>query len=513
MSIKQKTEEKVFSFMEEHCMLNSHDKVVAGISGGADSVCLLFVLLEYRKRLPFSLAVVHVNHGIREDAGTDAGYVEALCRQYEIPFYPFHIDVRRKAKQEKCSEEEAGRIARYDAFARTAEQLGANKIAVAHNCNDRSETMLFNLFRGSGMKGLCSIRPVRENIIRPILCLERKEVEAYLKERGIAYCQDSTNEKDDYTRNRIRHHILPYAEQEIASGCVAHMAQTAELLLEAEDYLEQQTAAAMQECVRTRGTAELPVSGAEIEINTFLKNHNVIRSRILYKVITALAVTERDISQVHVKDLLTLFTENGNRIICLPYGMQGRRQYDKVILERSPKKEQAAMSPGTCACNELLQENLTLSQMSREEDGGRTDRDGPLCKVFLPDGRRLECRLCSEEIVLGEFPSDPYTKWFDYDRIEKSMVLRTRRTGDYLMIAGPDGQMVHKSLKEYMITEKIPKHERDRIPLIAVGSHIIWLIGYRISEACKINRNTKQVLQVQLIGKGCDSNKTEEKNG
>ena len=185
MNTKHRTEEKVFSFIEKHHMLTATDSLVVGVSGGADSVCLLFVLLEYRKRIPFSLAVVHVNHGIRQEAVQDESYVKQLCEANQLPFYPFHIKVRELAKQEKCSEEEAGRNARYEAFTRVAKEVGANKIAVAHNCNDRSETMLFHLFRGSGLKGLGSIRPVRDQIIRPILCLERKEIEAYLENQGI----------------------------------------------------------------------------------------------------------------------------------------------------------------------------------------------------------------------------------------------------------------------------------------------------------------------------------------
>ena len=200
MNTKQKIEKKVFSFMEEHHMLTATDKIVIGVSGGADSVCLLFTLLEYRKQIPFSIAVVHVNHGIRQEAVRDESYVEEICRERKLPFYPFHVDVRTKAKQEKCSEEEAGRNARYEAFRQVLKEFGGTKIAVAHNSNDRSETMLFHLFRGSSLKGLSSIRAVRENIIRPILCLERREVEEYLAACNVSYCKDATNEEDDYTR-------------------------------------------------------------------------------------------------------------------------------------------------------------------------------------------------------------------------------------------------------------------------------------------------------------------------
>ncbi len=507
MDSKQKTEEKVFSYMEEHHMLKAQEKVVAGVSGGADSVCLLFLLLAYRKRVPFSLAVVHVHHGIRREADADAAYVEALCKQQEIPFYLFREDVRQRAKQEKCSEEEAGRLVRYQAFARIAEELGATKIAVAHNANDRSETMLFHLFRGSSIKGLSGIRPVRDRIIRPILCLEREEVESYLEEQQIAYCQDATNQGDDYTRNRIRHHILPYAREHIVSGCVAHMNQTADMLADTEDYLEQQTAAAMEACVAVAAEQETRGVGCQksqaervaIDVERFLDHHSVIRNRILYKIITGLAGSERDITQIHVRDALSLFLERDNRTICLPYGIQARRQYDKVILERGVKTADRAVE------ERALQESAEVQRQSILMEAN--------CEISLPGGERLECKVIEQGWDLSEIPTNPYTKWFDYDKIEKSWVLRTRESGDYLSIAGGDGQLFHKSLKTYMVDEKIPKNERDSLLLLAEGNHVIWLIGYRISEYYKVDRNTKRVLQVQLIGKGCQGNKTEEENG
>lgn len=159
---------------------------------------------------------------------------------------------------EKISEEEAGRRTRYEAFEKAAKEWGATKIAVAHNSNDRSETQLFHLFRGSGIRGLASILPVRDRIIRPLLCLERWEIEKFLQQRGIVYCKDATNEEDDYTRNRIRHHILPYAEQNIVKGCVAHMNQTAELLAETEDYLELQTKKQLADVSGQRTVTEIP---------------------------------------------------------------------------------------------------------------------------------------------------------------------------------------------------------------------------------------------------------------
>ena len=474
-------------------MLQAGDRVVAGVSGGADSVCLLFLLLEWQKEVPTDIAVVHVDHGIRAEAGEDARYVEQLCAERGIPFFLTRADVRDRAGREKLSEEEAGRRTRYEAFDRAAKDWGATKIAVAHNSNDRSETQLFHLFRGSGIRGLASILPVRDRIIRPILCLERWEIEEFLRQRQLAYCKDATNDEDDYTRNRIRHHILPYAEQNIVKGCVAHMNQTAELLAETEDYLEQQTTEAAERCVRiTGGSGEKTVQAADrrtvtvcFAVEEFLSLHPVIRKRLLYDTVKQLSPGQKNITYRHIQELLTLFTEEGNRQICLPFGIRGRRQYAEVLLtveaaDNSPERPE---------------------QVEREME------------IPLPPGqkRTVECgagilEYCVCELASGpeknqEVPTNQYTKWFDYDKIKKCPVIRTRRTGDYLTIADGRGGMIHKSLKSYLVDQKIPQTERDRLPILAEGDHVLWAVGYRISEYYKVTENTKRILKVQLIRK------------
>ena len=458
-------------------MLQPGDRVVAGVSGGADSVCLLFLLLEWRREFPLDIAVVHVNHGIRPEAGEDARYVEKLCGEHRIPFFLTEADVRQRSILEKCSEEEAGRRTRYEAFDKAAEEWGATKIAVAHNSNDRSETQLFHLFRGSGIRGLASILPVRGRIIRPILCLERWEIEDFLTQQGIFYCKDATNDEDDYTRNRIRHHILPYAEQNIARGCVAHMNQTAELLAETEEYLELQTAEAVNRCIRSikaPGSALQPDVSSQaqevhIAVEPFLTLHPVIRKRLLYEEVKRLSPGQKDITYQHITELLTLFTQEGNRTICLPFGIRGRRQYEQVIL--------------------TIQTMQTTKAADSDE---QTAVATPLWQQRDPDmapgqKKTVECALGTLEYSVWEashgleknqeVPTNQYTKWFDYDKIKKCPMIRTRQTGDYLTIADGRGGMIRKSLKSYFVDQKIPRKERDRLPILAEDDHVLWVNG------------------------------------
>ncbi len=484
MSVREYTEKKVFHYIEEHCMIVPHDRIVAGISGGADSVCLFYLLLEYAKKVPLSLAVVHVNHGIRAEAEEDAGYVEMLCGQEGVPFFLTNGDVHRRALEEKCSVEDMGRRVRYEAFRQTAEQLGGAVTAVAHNSNDNAETMLFHLFRGSGLKGLGGIAPVRNGesgkIIRPILCLERAEVEAYLRERGIAWCTDETNNGDAYCRNRIRHNILPYAEQEIVQGAVRHMCQTAGMLRETEDYLEQQTLQALGQCVIDDEKIE-EKKRYVMDLELFQRFHEVLQKRMLLTLLKKVSPGGKDISMVHIQDAMSLTRKEGSHSIHLPYGIVVWRQYGRMIIERRG-------------------EVTDVPLWDREPvmvPSGERGMDFPfVCN--LGNGLKVEFAFIFRQKG-QKVPENQYTKWFDYDKIEEPLVIRSRKTGDFLTIADGTGRMRHKSVKDYMITEKIPRQFRNEIPMIAAGNHILWLVGWRISEYFKVEENTKHVLQVKLL--------------
>lgn len=216
---------KIEEFITKYNMISPGDTVTVGVSGGADSVCLLLNLISYSNKVPFSIKVVHINHLIREEAGEDAAFVEKLCRKYELPFFLYEEPVENIAKEEGISTEEAGRKVRYSRFSEISD---GGKIAVAHNSNDVAETVLFNIFRGTGLEGLASLEPVNGNIIRPLLGVTRQEIEEYLCKHNQTFVTDKTNLMDTYSRNRIRNSILPYAEENIVNGATEHVAALSE---------------------------------------------------------------------------------------------------------------------------------------------------------------------------------------------------------------------------------------------------------------------------------------------
>ena len=456
---------KVTDYMKKYQMVEPGDTIVAGVSGGADSVCLLFVLLEMRDQIPFTLKVVHINHGIREDAGQDAEFVRRLCESYEIPFFLIEEDVERLAKQSGSSTEEEGRRVRYQAFYQT---LGADrgKIAVAHNSNDRAETMLFHLFRGTGLSGASGIRPVNGKIIRPLLCITREEIEGWLSERGIPYCTDHTNEEDGYTRNRIRHHILPYAEQEICHGAVAHMNRAADDFMMAEEYLKGETEKAVRRCAWEDGGA------IKIRISAFKQEDEYLKGRILLSCIEKAAGAKKDITWAHVQAVEKLFKTSGSKEVHLPHRLVVYKEYDLGMIQRYGKERTYAEEYPVHIPGKITVPGLGIVEFT----------------VFSIDKSQ-------------NIPEKTYTKWFDYDKIHSSMSFRTRQKGDYLTVKGNSGKTGHKLLQDYFVNEKIPREERNLIYILTEGSHVLWIPGYRISEDYKVNKETCTILQVTVPDK------------
>lgn len=459
-------EEKMCAFVGRHHMIEEGDLILCGVSGGADSICMLQLLYTMKGEGSFQLAVCHVNHGIRETAARDQAYVEQFCREREIPFFCVTKDVPTLAKQTGKSLEEAGREARYEAFEQIAREINATKIALAHTANDRAETQLYHLFRGTGIKGLASILPVRDRIIRPILCFQREEVEEYLAEEGISFMTDETNESDAYTRNRIRHHILPVATKEISGASVLHMAQTAAMCEQIEDYLSMETDALQKRAVKVK------LNGFEISVEEVQNAHAVLQSRLCHALLLSLTPGAKDIGAVHVESLLELFSGATGKQVSLPFGIEAIRQYETVLLYKKEDKEEPLM---------------LLVAMEKNQESAVYQYQG-VTIAFRIFSRKKECEIAQNE----------YTKWFDYGKI-KSLEIRARQTGDTIALKGKEG-MIHKSLKQYMIDEKIPKLMREKTIVLADGENILWVVGHRISEAYKISDATETILEVKVEG-------------
>lgn len=481
--------------MEKHHMVRSGSHVLVGLSGGADSVCLFFLLKELSKEMGFQLSAVHVNHMLRgKSADSDSRFVEELSKKMGIPCYCTRVPVGEMAKRDKMSLEEAGRKARYQVFFNTAKEIGADTIALAHHQNDQSETMLFHLARGCGISGLRGIRPVRKGdiaIIRPLLCVERKEIEAYLGENHIAYVNDETNQENVFSRNKIRNRLIPFMEQELCEQTVAHMAQTAELLGEAEDFLLEMTGQAFERTVIKDGEKERFI----ISLKEFQKEHPYLKGAILKDALERLAGANKDLEKIHVDKLLELCSMSVGKRISLPYGITAVKGYKELVLEKE-------MCGGGTVWNR--EKEYGKGQPETVPISFLPPGEGERLEIPLRDNAYLIARVLSrEEFILGdckgkkgEVPIKPYTKWFDCDKIKGYVTIRFRETGDYFYLNETD----KKKLKAFFIHEKVPREKRDSIYLISEGSHILWITGYRISHYYKVEEDTKRILEITIRG-------------
>ncbi len=456
--------ERIRRFVKEYGLIQPKDKVLAGISGGPDSVCLLFVLRQLQEELDFGLMAVHVNHGLRgEDADEDQCFVEKLCKEQKIPLTCVSLDVQEKAAGEKLTLEEAGRICRYKTFRHLAAEYGCKRIAVGHHGDDQAETMLFHLFRGTGLKGLAGMKPIRGDIIRPLLCVERREILSWLQQQGIAWRTDDTNQDTVYSRNLIRHRILACAKEQINSETIAHMCKASEELREIEAFLEEETKHALQLCVKKEE------GGCFITAGVFRRLHPVLAGRVLRTCMEEAGGSLKDIDRRHIRLLGELFGKRTGSVLNLPGGRRAVRRYTGVQLWRRTEDKEPPAEPA-------IRPGIPGS-----------------CRV---KGRKWVFSLESAE-KYQIIPEKTYTKWFDYDKIENYPEIRRRLPGDYLEINQACGR---KKLKKYFIDEKVPAEERGEILLLADGNHIIWIPGMRISERYKVTEHTKDILKVQIYG-------------
>lgn len=467
--------------IEEFHMILPGDTVLVGVSGGADSVCLLFALLEIQKYMDFALEVVHVEHGIRgEESKADAAFVEELCKCYQLLCHKIEVDVPLFCKQTGLGMEEAARMLRYQAFASLALEKNA-KIALAHHQEDNAETILFQLLRGSSLTGLCGIQPVRRDsdgvcYIRPLLFFHRKEIEAFLEKKKISWCVDSTNTEIEYSRNFLRNRIIPELEK-INAKAVEHMNQTAEHLSQVRDYLDFESEKAWERLVKAGDRLELDVSGV-------LGLHPVLQREIAYKAIICVAKQKKDITSTHVGDLLALCKSRSGKQISLPYGIRAWKSFDKIYLGTEEKQ--------VIVCAEDVVYEVTADVLDKIFRSQKTEYIR-----FGEPAQEIRCRIFESTGESLEIPRKSCTKWFDYDKIKKGFCIRTRRSGDYFI---SDAVGHRKKLKSYFIDEKIPQEERGQKWLLAQENEVLWLLGGRMSEHIKVSQKTNYIFEITYDG-------------
>ncbi len=530
--------EKVYKYINDNNMLDGCRHIAVGVSGGADSVCLIIVLHNIIKKygLDIELTAVHVNHGIRgAEADRDEVFTRKLCESLGLPLVVRAVDVPKLASENGLSCEEAGRKVRYEILGGLAGSSG--RIAVAHHMDDEAETVLLNIFRGCGLKGAGGIAPVRDNIIRPLLCVSRSEIEAYLKSIGQDYVTDSTNFSGDYTRNRLRNDIIPLIKSGFNPNVVERVCDMAEEMRGTEEYIKQQAEAlgavvcsyyggaeevmsdgrersAVTEEVTVReesAAAEEVGSGGrersaairrcKVDLEQFKAIPRVLQRRVIAGALAELSGSCKDIYRKHIDAVLELMDMQAGKEIHLPYGITAARSGEAVEMLKGYDNGSACDREIFCA---ELEPKRLLSEAAVIDIPGYVYYDGELrtgARIFFEVYENTGAKICES---IEKNSNNDYTKYFDYDTIKDTICVRSRREGDYITISYKDsetcGYSVYgsKKLKKELTDKKIPGIFKDMVVLLAAGNDILWAAGVRQSMGYYVRNNTKRILKVSI---------------
>lgn len=449
---------KVIETIKKFNMLNNGENIVVGLSGGADSCALTHILTRLSGKMDLHITAVHINHGIRgEEAERDERSAEEFCRRLNIEFIAYHCDIPSEAAKRGIGEEEAGRLVRYEKFYETAEKKNGAKTAVAHNMNDKAETLIMNLCRGAGMKGLAGIKPVGGSIIRPLIFCTRDEIEKYCDDNNIEYCTDSTNLQNEYTRNKIRNILLPWLSENINPAAGMNMANASELLREEEEYLESKAQEQYKKLLKDSGDGFVSLNA-----DGLASEHGVIRRRVLRIALRSLRPDMRDFGRKHTESAEDILMGDTGRRISLPGGITVSKGYGLI--------------------------NILYD---REKQGAFCYDIEPGKKYFIKETESYVLLSLNEEKNIKN-AVNICTKKIDYDKIKDKIQLRTRQTGDFISIKNG-----RKKIKDIFIDDKIPSDKRDSYPMLVCGKSVI-IVGNRLGTDYYVGQDTKNILYIYI---------------
>lgn len=477
-------EEQLARTIRAESLLADDEPVLLAVSGGPDSVAMLYALaaLNAGAESPRKLHVGHLNHQLRGvDADADAGFVEDLCRQLRVPCTVEAEDVAARAKADSISVEQAGRSCRFAFFERLCFKTGIRKVALAHHADDNAETVLHRIVRGTGLRGLSGIRvkrPLRPGselrVIRPLLEVRRADIEAYLADQGLAYREDISNLSPGYTRNRIRHELLPLLREKFnpqvsealirlagqARGVNAYLAETGERMLDS--------------LVIEHDDRQLT-----LHCPPLLRKPRVIQTQLIRKAILRMGFPEGELSYAHLNAVADLAAgKEGTKSLDLPAGLRISRRYSRLVLERAGQRITGS------AAHEVRV--ATEGQTLLPEHG------------FTIDAQLISADTETINAHLGRHASREqacYEEWLDADAVHPPLIARSRRPGDRFFPLGLGGM---KKLSDFLIDEKVEAAQRERVVVLCDQLGPIWIVPWRIDERVRLTGATRRILQVRV---------------
>jgi len=452
--------EKVKKTILEHHLLQKKDKVLVAYSGGVDSTGLVHLLLELREEWSLELFLAHFNHKLRKAAEEDEKFVRGVARNHSLPIFVGEEDVRTYAREKRLNIEEAGRMLRYLFLEKIALEADAAKIATGHTLTDQAETVLIRFLRGSGLRGLAGIYPaVEEMIIRPLIDVEREEIENYLEERGIKFRIDESNFDRRFLRNRIRLELLPYLRENFEPEIVSRLGRLASILREEESLLEKITQEKKKRAI-LKNNAQISL---DLEFLSSLPR--ALSRRLAREFVSELRGNLRDISFEDVESLLNL---GERKEYSLKKGFILRREQGQLFLKKaaSSKKKYEHLWSG--------KGSLEIQELGMKFKG-----------------KKIEKRDC----LRLDF-DDRSRAFLDLGKLGFPLLVRNRRKGDRYQPLGAPG---HKKLKEILRAKGIPLAEREEKPVFLSGGEIVWVLGLPVCEKFKIDEKTNDIFIIEKI--------------
>lgn len=455
--------EKVLGTINKYNLIEDGDKIVLGLSGGPDSVCLLHILYRLKEKMNIEVYAAHLNHQIRGlEAQKDALYISQICEDLGITSFVKAINVPEYCKEQGVSLEEGARTLRYEMFEEIKQKTKSNKIAIGHNRNDQAETVLMRIMRGTGLQGLRGIEYIRDNeIIRPILDIERSEIEAYCEKYELNPRIDKTNLESIYTRNKIRLELIPYMKDNFNPNVIESIVRMTNSLKSDSDYIDLEAEKSFKE------VSTLKEDSVEISLPKYSNLHNAIKVRVLRSAIKHIIGDTNFVDQKHIEDIIELECESKlNKMLNLPRGIFAYRRKNIIIL-------------------------TTKEIVSEEIDFCYNIPSNGFIKI-----KELNLVLETQKMSIDRYKSiklDKTSKGFDFDKIKGGIVVRSRKQGDKIKLAGGS-----KKVKDLFIDLKIPREDRCKVPVITDDEGILCVGDYKTSENYKIDSETKEVLKISF---------------
>ncbi|MBS3756837.1 MAG: tRNA lysidine(34) synthetase TilS [Desulfobacterales bacterium] len=474
-------------------MLRESQSVLVGVSGGADSVALLYSLCALSSIHDWQIGIAHLNHGLRAKASDrDARFVEGLANQLNLSYYNRKSDLHAKCQQEGMNLEEGGRKARYEFYHEIADRVSFDKIAVGHQREDAAEQVLLNLLRGSGPEGLGGLAPVAGRVIRPLIETPRAEIERFLQDQSLSYCTDESNLDQRYTRNRIRNRLMP----ELASynpRITQTLNRLAKVMREESEWIEDLLQPAFERAL-LRHEPERCV--LELSAAVLLSLPVAARRRIVRRAVFEVKGDLRRIACRHIEDVLSVSATPGrSRQIHLPGQVRVLCSRDRVRFAREKKSLRSSALYGKKL--ETIPFAYTVSSLQAGAESVRI--------------REIPARMLFQQLgihdIESRFDPESQTALMDLDRVRFPLIIRNPRPGDRFVPLGMHGSV---KIKDFFINNKVPPPVRARVPLVESADEIIWVGGMRIAEGVKITGTTKSVLKIALFPNQTDQQSSEE---